>query len=204
MHDLLVDVSLAVGFDLDGLIRGIGVDIAQGHGGNVKEAHGGLAGKEVRHLLFDARHIGSRDHSLFDGDRPDGAQAGDVTGAVNIRVIGPARLIIDKTCAGQLEAGILQEFDIGAHAGGDDEEVAGDHGAIAENDRGDLMLFIDLHFIDADSVVLFHAACRKGVDIGFGSFRVQLFVEEPAREITEDDFDAELKEAGGAVDADQA
>ncbi len=50
MDDLLVDVTFAVGLDFDGPVLGVGVDVAQGHGGDVEKAHGGFAGEEVGHL----------------------------------------------------------------------------------------------------------------------------------------------------------
>ena len=204
VDDLFVDVAFAVGLDFDGLVLGVGVDVAQGHGGDVEEAHGGFTCEEVGHLLGDAAHVGGGDHAFLDGHGPDGRESGDVAGAVDVGVVGPAGGVVDQAEAGQLEAGILEEFDVGANACSDDEEVAGNDGAVAEDDSGDLMFVIDLDFIDADAVVLFNAAGVEGVDVGFGGFGVELFVEEPACEVAEDDFDAQFQEAGGAVDADQA
>ena len=204
VDDLLVDVTFAVGLDFDGIVLGVGVDVAQGHGGDVQEAHGGFAGEEVGHLLGDAAHVGGGDHAFLDGYGPDRGQSGDVACAIDIGIVGLAGRVVDEAEAGQLEAGILEEFDVGADACGDDEEVAGDDGAVAEDDSGNLVLVVNLDFVDADAVVLFYAAGIKGVDVGLGCFGVELFVEEPAGEVAEDDFDAEFKEAGGAVDADQA
>ena len=203
MDDLLVDVTFAVGLDFDGPVLGVGVDVAQGHGGDVEKAHGGFAGEEVGHLLGDAAHVGGGDHAFFDGYGPDGRKTGYVAGAVDVRVVGLAGRAIDESEAGQFEAGILEEFDVGADACGDDEEVAGDDGAVAEDDSGDLVLVIDLYFVDADAVMLFYAAGIKGVDVSPGCFGIELFVEKPACKVAEDDFDTELEEAGGAVDADQ-
>ena len=77
--------------------------------------------------------------------------------AVDVGIVGLAGRVVDQAEAGQLEAGILEEFDVGADACGDDKEVAGDDGAVAEDDSGDLVLVIDLDFVDADTVVLFYS-----------------------------------------------
>ena len=66
------------------------------------------------------------------------------------------------------------------------------------------MLVIDRHFVDAYAVVLLNAVRVKRVDIGLGRSLVQLPVQKPACEITQDDLDAEFQETARAVDADKS
>ena len=171
---------------------------------DAQKAHGGLACEEIRHLLVVSRHIGGGYHAFLDRHRPDGAQSRDVSGAEHVRVGGPAVFIVDKTEPGQFQAGILEEFDVGTDAGGDNEEIAGKHCPVAERDLIDLTVLADTDFIDSHAVVLFDALCPEGVDIGPGRPLVQLFVEEPAGKVYEGHLDTHVKEAGRAVNADEA
>ena len=203
VDDLFIDIVFAEGLHPDAFIGGVGIDFAQRHGGDVQEPHSGLGSEKVCHLFMESSHVSGGDHALLDGHRPDRGTAGDIAGSVDIRVACAPGLIIDQPGAGELEPGILKELDVGADPRSDDKIVTGDDCPVAEDDRRDLMVIVDLHFVDTYSVVLFHSAGFKGVDIGLRRFPVELLVKEPAGKIAEDDLRAQLEETGGTVDPDE-